>query len=98
MTPSVKPLSFLTLFLCLLALVGLPAAEAAKNHVSPCAASYPSDARIAWECRELKVGETPEDLFGGLWQEGLRFNRIDRRHLYQGATLKVPRQLKDLEI
>ncbi len=88
---------FMTSFLCFLALVGLPAAAAAKkNHISPCAVSYPSDARIAWECRELKACETPEDLFGGLWKEGLRFNRIDRRHLYQGATLKVPRQLKDL--
>jgi len=93
---SLKPLPFLTLFLCILALVGLPAAAAAKKPVSPCAVFHPSDAGIAWECRELKEGETAEDLFGELWQEGLRFNRIDRRHLYQGATLKVPRQNKDL--
>lgn len=96
MTASVKPLPFLTLFLCSLAMVGLPAVAAAKKPVSPCAVSYPSDVGIAWECQELKFGETPEDLFGELWQEVLRFNRIDRRHLYQGATLKVPRQLKDL--
>lgn len=70
-----------------------PAAADSRKHISPCRVSYPSDARIDWECRPLKKRETPESLFGGLWRDVLRFNRIDRRHVYPGFRLKVPKDL-----
>jgi hypothetical protein len=40
--------------------------------------------------------ETPESLFGQRWQDVLRFNRIDRRHIYPGISLKVPLNLDDV--
>ena len=44
----------------------------------------------------MKRKETPESLFGLRWQDVLRFNRIDRRHLYPGTPLKVPINLEDV--
>lgn len=77
--------------------VGLPAAAATKKKIpSLCKIEYPSDAGIEWECRRLKRKETPESLFGAYWRDVLRFNRIDRRHLYPGVPLKVPKRLEDV--
>lgn len=63
-----------------------------------CAIRYPSDAAIAWTCHLVVRGDTPIGLFGANWRDGLRFNRIDRRHLYPGVRIRLPldsRQLRD---
>jgi len=51
---------------------------------------YPSLARIAWHPHFIKPHETLESLFGADWPYVARFNRIDRRHVYPGVTIKVP--------
>ncbi len=67
-----------------------------KKHPSPCKVVHPSDDRVEWDCRILKKGETPEGLFGDRWKDVVRFNRIDRRHLYPGRPLKVPRRIAEI--
>ena len=37
-----------------------------------------------------------ETRFGERWKDVLRFNRVDRRHVYPGVSLKVPRRLEDV--
>lgn len=64
---------------------------------SLCKVNHPSDKDIGWECRRLKKGETIEGLFGDRWIDVLRFNRIDRRHLYAGISIKVPKMLDDIK-
>ena len=64
--------------------------------VPPCKVYHPSDDFIDWECRPLKKRQTPESAFGDLWQDVLRFNRIDRRHVYPGMRLKVPKDLAQI--
>jgi lipoprotein-anchoring transpeptidase ErfK/SrfK len=39
----------------------------------------------------MRKGETLERLFGDRWVDVARFNRVDRRHVYQGISIKVPR-------
>ncbi len=63
---------------------------------SPCDMHYPSDAAVAWECRIVREGETLEQLFGNRWVDVARFNRIDRRHVYAGVRLRIPRRVEDL--
>lgn len=63
-----------------------------------CKIRYPSDAGIPWACHRVVRGDTLTGLFGPDWKDGLRFNRIDRRHVYPGVRVKVaidPRQLRD---
>ena len=67
-----------------------------KKRYSPCKVSHPSDARVEWECYRLKKKETLENVFGEMWQDVARFNRMDRRHAWPGATLKVPRRLEEI--
>lgn len=62
-----------------------------------CSVFHPGDALVPWDCRKIKKGETAETLFGDRWQDVLRFNRIDRRHLVAGVSIKVPRDLDDIE-
>lgn len=83
--------------LLLLALVntGALAAKVPKPS-SICKVSYPSDTTVEWECYRLKKRDTLEGLFGERWVDVLRFNRIDRRHLWPGAALKVPKRLDDI--
>jgi hypothetical protein len=38
-----------------------------------------------------------ETLFGEQWVSVARFNRIDRRHIHAGLSIKVPKHLEDLE-
>jgi hypothetical protein len=71
--------------------------EATANHRGTCNVHYPSDATLEWECRTLRVGESLERLFGDQWVDVARFNRIDRRHVHAGVSIKVPKQLEDLE-
>ncbi|HLO24562.1 MAG TPA: L,D-transpeptidase family protein [Geobacteraceae bacterium] len=87
--------------LLLIALFVTPADAAVKKVVkkrySPCKISYPSDARVEWECYRLKRKETLESLFGERWQDVARFNRIDRRHAWPGMTLRLPKRLDDIK-
>lgn len=64
---------------------------------SPCKVRYPSDSKIEWECRRIQKGETLEKLFGDRWMDVARFNRIDRRHVYPGISIKVPKRLDDIK-
>jgi hypothetical protein len=64
---------------------------------SLCKINHPSDSRVAWECRRLRKGETPEGLFNERWIDIVRFNRVDRRHAYSGISLKVPKRLEDIK-
>lgn len=83
--------------LLLCAFLAHPAAGAAtKKRVSPCKISYPSDDKIEWECYRLKRKDSLESLFGDRWQDVARFNRIDRRHAWPGATIRVPKRLDDI--
>jgi hypothetical protein len=52
--------------------------------------NYPSLAKIHWHPHFIKPEESLESLFGRDWPFVARFNRIDRRHVYPGMTIKVP--------
>jgi hypothetical protein len=65
-------------------------AQGAKKRLNLCSVSHPSDAAVEWTCYRVKEKETPESLFGEHWPYVLRFNRVDRRHVYPGVSLKVP--------
>lgn len=51
---------------------------------------YPSLAKVRWHSHFIKPEESLESLFGRDWPFVARFNRIDRRHVYPGMTIKVP--------
>jgi len=51
---------------------------------------YPSLAKIPWRPHFIRPEESLESLFGNDWPYVARFNRIDRRHVYPGMTIKVP--------
>lgn len=51
---------------------------------------YPSHAKIAWRAHFIRPEDTLESLFGKDWPYVARFNRVDRRHVYPGMTIKVP--------
>lgn len=91
--PTLRILSLLLL----LTLLSPPTARGASRKIfNLCRVLHPGDETIAWECRRIKRGETPEMLFGERWLDVLRFNRIDRRHLIAGVSIKVPRNLDDI--
>ena len=69
----------------------------AKTVPSLCKINHPSDAQIEWECRRLHEGETLEGLFSNKWKDVVRFNRVDRRHVYPGIFIKVPKKLDDIK-
>jgi hypothetical protein len=71
-------------------------AEPAKKLRSPCAIAYPSDATVEWDCRTLRPKESLETLFGERWPDVARFNRIDRRHVGAGVSIKAPKRIEDL--
>jgi hypothetical protein len=52
--------------------------------------NYPSQASIPWKPLFVRPEDTLEKLFGEYWPCVARFNRIDRRHVYPGMTIKVP--------
>lgn len=83
-------------FLLHLTIIFLVSAQA-ETIPSLCKITYPSDAQVEWECRRLLKGETLESLFGDRWVDVARFNRIDRRHVYPGIYIKVPKQLEDIK-
>ena len=55
-----------------------------------CRIHHPSDDHIEFQCYRMKKGENLEKLFGDRWIDVARFNRVDRRHVYQGIFIKVP--------
>ncbi|MBC8019152.1 MAG: L,D-transpeptidase [Verrucomicrobia bacterium] len=56
---------------------------------------YPSLKGIHWHPHFILPNQTLESLFGGDWVWVARFNRIDRRHVYPGMTIKVPDRIED---
>ncbi len=85
-------------FLAVLMLVSTAAySESSTMRREPCHMTYPSDGTVQWECRTLRPGETLETLFGEQWVAVARFNRIDRRHIHAGLSIKVPKQIDDVE-
>ncbi|MBT1071988.1 L,D-transpeptidase [Pelotalea chapellei] len=57
---------------------------------------YPSLQSIKWHPHFIKPHETLESLFGEDWIWVARFNRIDRRHVYPGMTIKAPDSIDDI--
>lgn len=57
---------------------------------------YPSLAAIPWEPRFVRPQDTLESMFGRDWVYVARFNRIDRRHVYPGMTIKVPKDMAQI--
>jgi hypothetical protein len=57
---------------------------------------YPSQKNMRWHGHFIRPNETLESLFGKDWQLVARFNRIDRRHVYPGMTIKVPENMDDI--
>ncbi len=82
---------------CTLLLTASVAAAAPFAMEPLCDIHFPSDDRIAWECRTIGKKETPASLFGDYWQDVLRFNRMDRRHFVRGKSIKVPKQLETIK-
>jgi L,D-transpeptidase-like protein/LysM domain-containing protein len=94
-----KPFLFIVLFFCFFTFpvfadhFSIPS----KKIRSPCKINYPSDKKIKWECKSVKKGDSLETLYGTKWKDVARFNRIDRRHVYAGMSLKVPNNLLEIE-
>ena len=59
-------------------------------HEDLCRIDYPSLDKIRWHAHFVRPEETLESLFGNDWTFVARFNRIDRRHVYPGMTIRVP--------
>jgi hypothetical protein len=57
---------------------------------------YPSQEIIEWTPRFILPQDSLEKLFGRDWIHVARFNRVDRRHVYPGMTIKVPKDLEQV--
>jgi hypothetical protein len=57
---------------------------------------YPSLKSIKWHGHFVEPNQSLESLFGADWVLVARFNRIDRRHVYPGMTIKVPDNMADI--
>lgn len=57
---------------------------------------YPSLKNIKWHAHFIQPHQSLESLFGADWILVARFNRIDRRHIYPGMTIKVPDNMADI--
>lgn len=57
---------------------------------------YPSLKNIKWHARFIEPHQSLESLFGADWIQVARFNRVDRRHVYPGMTIKVPDNMADI--
>jgi len=99
-----KPARYLTALIILTAIILYQPAyteEPAANPLDPAKedltrVEYPSQKNISWHGRFIRPHETLETLFGSDWQLVARFNRIDRRHVYPGMTIKVPERMDDI--
>lgn len=93
---SVPILRFLSLLLILTTVSPGTALGGPRKILNLCRVVHPSDEMVPWDCYRIKRGDTPEKLFGDRWLDLLRFNRIDRRHLFPGVSIKVPRNMEDI--
>jgi len=57
---------------------------------------YPSMGSISWHAHFMQPHESLESLFGEDWIWVARLNRLDRRHVYPGMTIKVPDRIADI--
>ena len=57
---------------------------------------YPSLKNIKWHAHFVQPYQTLESLFGADWVWVARFNRVDRRHVYPGMTIKAPDNMADI--
>jgi lipoprotein-anchoring transpeptidase ErfK/SrfK len=57
---------------------------------------YPSMEQIRWRPHFVRPQDSMERLFGKDWVLVARFNRIDRRHVYPGMTIKIPEDMGDI--
>jgi len=57
---------------------------------------YPSLKNIKWHALFIEPNQSLESLFGADWVLVARFNRVDRRHVYPGVTIKVPDNMEDI--
>ncbi len=57
---------------------------------------YPSLEKIRWKAHFVRPQDSLERLFGKHWIAVARFNRIDRRHVYPGMTIKVPEDINEI--
>jgi hypothetical protein len=57
---------------------------------------YPSLRTIRWHPHFIQPHQSLESLFGSDWVWVARFNRVDRRHVYPGMTIKVPERIEDI--
>jgi hypothetical protein len=57
---------------------------------------YPSMKNIRWHSHFIRPQDSLERLFGKDWIAVARFNRIDRRHVYPGMTIKVPETVESI--
>ena len=57
---------------------------------------YPSLKEIKWHARFIEPHQSLESLFGADWIFVARFNRVDRRHVYPGMTIKAPDNMADI--
>ncbi len=57
---------------------------------------YPSTEGIRWKPVFIRPQDTLESLYGKDWELVARFNRVDRRHVYPGMTIKSPENMEDI--
>ncbi len=57
---------------------------------------YPSLKNIRWHARFIEPQQSLESLYGTDWVLVARFNRVDRRHVYPGMTIKEPDNIADI--
>ncbi len=69
--------------------------DPAKEDLSRVA--YPSTEHMKWKPLFIRPQDSLESLFGDDWEYVARFNRIDRRHVYPGMTIKVPENMDDIK-
>jgi hypothetical protein len=58
---------------------------------------YPSALPIKWKAYFIRPQDSMERLFGKNWIYVARFNRIDRRHVYPGMTIKIPENTEEIK-
>ncbi len=73
---------------------GASAADKAMEDLSRI--DYPSQRNMRWHPRFIRPHETLESLYGKDWILIARFNRVDRRHVYPGMTIKEPDNMDDI--
>lgn len=81
------------LILSLLLISSFPALFDAKDSLNQAA----QQKIVEWKQYRWQKGDSPEKLFGDFWIDVLRFNRIDRRHLFPGTKIKIPLNLEEVK-